>query len=89
MADPILVDIPKNAWLKVATAVTSGMIHIKNSTPVYYQTYRDTGGAAPVGLTEIVRLAEMSGGSAEIASTSPIDVYIYALDYDGKIRLDL
>ena len=50
MTTPALVPItPKDAWQKVATAITKGRFIIKDSGPsVYYYTYVDTGDPAPV-----------------------------------------
>ena len=86
MADPVLIVCNKDAWTKVATAVRNGNIHIDKSTVSYLQTYRDTGGAAPSGRDEGVRIPI---GGAAIASKNDIDVYIYAQKEDGKVRVDL
>ena len=47
MADPAVTALTKDVWTKVATDVVTGQIHRLNNDPVYMQTYRLTGGAAP------------------------------------------
>lgn len=90
MADPILVEIPKDVWTKVATGVTNGMIHKKASiNSVYLQTYRETGGTAPTLIDEGVELFKGNELSEEINMSVPIDVYIRCVGADGKVRVDL
>lgn len=101
MADPNIITItPEWAWQKIATAVTTGMIHRIITTVYYYQTYRLTGEAAPTAPTqgtipeEAARLFDQSN-SEEISSSNPIDVYIMCANQDddatdeGKIRVDI
>ena len=86
MANPIVVTCTKNTWVKVATNVTSGLVHILDFTPnLYLQTYRITGDPAPTLLTDAVPLENKD----EISATSGIDVYIMAVTDDGKVRVDL
>ncbi len=66
----------------------SGQIHDKASIAEYYQTYRDTGDAAPTDLTEAVSILNKEK-SIIISSSSPIDVYIYCKGEAGKVRVDL
>jgi len=86
MANPVIIDIPIDAWLKVATNVTKGQIHIIETTSQYLHTYRITTDPAPNGVGDGIR---MSRGAIEIKSDSLIDVYIYCQEKDGKIRVDL
>lgn len=89
MVDPVLINIPVGQWVKVATDVTSGMIYPIDTDPVYSQTYRDTGGAAPANgdLSEAVNLP-LEG--ARIRSGAGVDVYIAVTSNDaGSVRVDL
>ena len=101
MANPLVVDILTEwQWQKIATAITTGMIHRLSTDVEYYQTYRLTGVAAPSAPVlgtlpeEAVRLFDLSG-SEEISSSAAIDVYIM-VKYDntlalrdGKVRVDV
>ena len=87
-ADPSLIVITKDTWQKVATNVTTGQIHIKNTSPdSYFQTYRITGNPAPTVSDEGVYMPW--GKLQTISSAAGIDVYIYCKGKDGRIRLDL
>lgn len=87
MADPVLIDCPADTWTKVVTNETSGMIHIKDSSPnVYLQTYRDTGGGVPTLADEGVII---EGNAIEVSSSGAIDVYIYPKGAAGRVRVDL
>lgn len=87
--DPVIVNIPQNTWVKVATSVKTGMIHkLTKKRAVYLQTYRLTGGAAPTLINEGVEIFEKSN-SKDIGATVNIDVYIYCIDNDGSIRVDV
>ena len=93
MADPQVINIPEWAWLKVATNVNTGVITRLDSTVYYYQTYRETGEAAPPAPTppsgddrgiipeEAVRLFDRSN-QAQISAVAPIDVYIMCQNPD-------
>jgi len=84
--DPAIVACPQDTWTKVATAVTSGNVWIKNTSGLYSQTYRLTGEAAPTDSTENV-LMEMPGDC--IRATEAIDVYIYCEKVAGSVRVDV
>ncbi len=89
MADPVVVTCPKDTWQIVATGVTSGWLYrIERAPGVYLQTYRDTGGAAPVGIDEGVPVF-VDGRPADISAVADIDVYIYAAGAAGSVRADL
>ena len=86
MADPVTVAITANTWVKVATNVISGNVRILNQSPEYLQSYRDTGGVAP---TARIEGAKLDPPGAPIAAISGIDVYVYAIDTAGSVRVDL
>lgn len=87
MADPAIVACTKDTWVKVATNVTAGMVHLLSSAPNQYsQTYRMTGEAAPTTLPEAVVLEQVS---TAISAPAAIDVYIYAHGAAGSVRVDL
>ena len=89
MANPVLVACAKGAWTKVATNVQTGFIHKVSGAPNgYLQTYRDTGDAAPTLETQGVVAFENSGTEA-ILATAGIDVYIWAQNAAGEVRVDL
>ena len=101
MANPLVVDIDTEwAWQKVATNVTTGVIHRLSTDVYYYQTYRLTGVAAPSAPTlgtlpeEAVKIFE-DGNQESILSSEAIDVYIMVkydntlAGRDGKIRVDV
>lgn len=86
MANPAIVACAADAWTKVATNVTTGMVHVKMSRPSYSQTYRLTGEAAPTDLTDAIPLPD---GSHAISATAGIDVYIWSHQYAGAVRVDV
>jgi hypothetical protein len=87
-ADPVLTAVAKDGWVKVATNVTTGQIHFRSTAPnSCWQTYRDTGGAAPTLLSEGVRV--QLGGSYTISAAAGIDVYIWCDGENGQVRVDL
>lgn len=86
MADPAVVDCPKGVWTKVATNVTTGLVHILKTDPsAYYQTYRDTGGAAPADLSDAVPF----DSPLQISASAGIDVYVQPNGEDGSVRVGL
>lgn len=87
MANPAVTACTKNAWTKVATNVTAGMIHILNGNPTQYShTYRLTGGDAPTTLAEAVVIESRS---LTISAPAAIDVYLYAHGAAGSVRVDV
>ena len=101
MADPNVVDISTEwAWQKIATAITTAIIHRLSTDVDYYQTYRMTGEDAPSSPTlgtlpeEAVRIFE-DGTQESISSSAAIDVYIMVkydntlAGRDGKVRVDV
>ena len=59
MADPVIVPCPVGVWTPVAINKTTGVVHILKTDPDnYLQTYRDTGGAVPILISEGVSFNE-------------------------------
>lgn len=85
MADPTIIEIPKDVWVKVADNKLTGQIHQLLVTRNYKYTYRDAGNLAPTDLTDAIDM----GPTLEISTTIPIDVYVYCVGKIGKIRADL
>lgn len=91
MANPTIVDCPKDTWTKVATNVISGEIvkSLTTARPVnYLYVRRDTGTAAPTTKDEGYPIftddhREVFG--AKVGS----DIYIYAIKEDGKVMVDM
>jgi hypothetical protein len=88
MADPVVTTLTKDTWVKVATGVTTGLIHKMSKGINILQTYRDTTNPAPTDLTDAIR-AFGDSHTEQISAGSPIDVYLYAQNQDGKVRIDL
>lgn len=95
MAEPVFVDCPKNAWTKVATNVTSGFINIVKDDIAYLQTYKMTGvNPAPTLKSVGVKIYDPQNPSLRayqqiIKATAGIDIYIWAENSDGKVRVDI
>ena len=85
MANPILVDCPAGQWTLVATNVVTGFIYTKQArSTIYMHTYRLTGEAAPTNRDEGVQFISV----APIVATQGIDVYIWAENDNGRVRVD-
>lgn len=89
MADPEGKDCPKGEWTKIATNVkTGGVWKFKNAS--YFQTYRDTGGAAPTTLAEGVPMFQGIDKNYEPISYFPeVDIYVWCKVFAGRVRVDL
>lgn len=86
MADPVTVPCPEGAWTLVATNQTTGIVHVlKTDVDTYFQTYRDTGGAAPTLINEGVPFTEL----LQISAALGIDVYVWCKGNAGSVRVDL
>lgn len=86
MANPTLIDCPEGQWTKVATNVTTGVIHTINEAPAKYtQTYRTAGDTAPSTFSE----AAPFENELIVSSSVGIDVYIWPLGTAGKVRVDV
>ena len=88
MANPVFVTCAKDAWTKVATNVQTGFVHMVLGANGYLQAYVDTTDPAPTLETQGVVAFENSGTEA-ISATAGIDIYIWAHDKAGKVRVDL
>ena len=84
---PVL--IPANTWTKIATAVLKGFYYKKRGTDGYFQTYRLTGETAPTDLEEGIGIFLKGKNVEEIGNDSPIDVYVYSLNKEGSLRVDV
>lgn len=81
-----------NTWVKVATNVTTGMIHkVKNNPAVYLQAFVPTGDPAPSGRSAGVDAFKdsISHSTAKIENSSAVDVYIWADESAGQVRVDV
>lgn len=86
MADPLVVACPKDVWTKVATGVTTGVVHILSLKPDnYLQTYRVTTNPAPTDLVDAVPFDT----PLQISAAAAIDVYVQCLGNAGSVRVDL
>jgi len=87
MNNPTIVACPKDAWTKVATNVQIGNIWLGITDPGQYsQTYRLTGGIAPTLAAEGAPIPRPGIG---INSSVGIDVYVWASNKDGSVRVDV
>lgn len=89
MATPTIITLPADTWTLVASNVTGGQIkRLDRQDEFYYETHRPTGEPAPTSDTEGTIMFRES--NAELIVTSePIDVYIWSLKRQGKVRVDL
>lgn len=90
MADPTFINIPEGGWTVVATDTTTGLLHKTSHAPsVYLQTYRLTGGTAPTLVTDGVEAFKNLSNTEVISSADAIDVYLWAVSADGRVRADI
>lgn len=86
MANPIMVPLPKDTWVKVIENVVSAIIHIRNNSPSQYRhTFRTTGDPAPIDDSDSIPIYEHA---AEVDTETAVDVYIKAVGADGEVRVD-
>lgn len=89
MANPVIVNCPKNEWTSVATNVQSGFVRRLSTKPnVYLQTYRLTGEQPPTELNEGTELFAVDPSEA-ISADAAIDVYVAPINVNGQVRVDL
>ncbi len=93
MADPVIISIAVDTWVKVATGVTGGFVHILNPTNNdWYQTVRDTGNPAPTiapGPQQELQEVKLLFQSSKIESDTAIDIYVSVKGTAGRVRVDL
>lgn len=85
MPNPAIVALTAGQWNLVATNVTTGIIHILDTSTQYQQTYRLTGGVAPTLQSEG---AAFEWPGIPISSDAAIDVYVWP-DKNVNVRVDL
>jgi hypothetical protein len=94
MTNPLGVDCSADAWTKVASGVTDATVWLISGKPHrYYITYRDAGDTAPTTLADAIGFdtldEEGSFPSMPVSSGVPVDVYIWAAQDAGRVRVDV
>lgn len=91
MADPAYpVNVTAGQWNLVAANAASGFIHRKSTTPnVYLQTYRAAGSPAPTTDDEGVKMFIDNPETEIIGATAAIDVYVWPINENGILRVDI
>jgi hypothetical protein len=86
--NPLPIALPKGVWTMVAQSKLTGQIHrlptLKGDT--YLVTHRITGQAAPTDTTDAIYI---DGQSVTFQYDTAVDMYVMAVDSDGKVRVDL
>jgi hypothetical protein len=85
MANPVIKTIKENEWRLMATAVTICTLSLLDESQNCLYTYRLTGGTIPDSVDEGIRILNQS---ITIRSDLQIDIYVMALNNNGKIRVD-
>ena len=93
VGDPVIVSCPADTWTKVADDAWLGRINKLYDDDIadptgYLYTYRITGELPPTLKTEGV-LCFLNGNTEWIISWWGIDVYIWAIERNGQVRVDL
>ena len=90
MSNPVFVDCPADTWTKVSTAVRSGQVWRSKRKPQYLHTYRETGDSAPTERSEGMPVFPLDDIDViDIEDSNLIDVYLYAIEFDGRVRVDI
>ena len=91
MANPVFVDCPEETWTKVADNITTGQIHKAKEEPFsYLHTYRISGDPPPPGgFEEGIKIFINNELSDPISFIAGIDLYIFCVNADGRVRIDL
>lgn len=84
MNNPLIVEIPKNTWIKVVSDVVTGNIGKSDDTVVYYYTYRLKDSPAP---TVADQGLIWSNNILSISATEFIDVYIRSVNANGRVEV--
>ena len=86
MPNPDIISCPVDVWTKIATGITSGIVHVIDTSPnVYLHTYRLTTQDPPVNNDDAAPF-ELA---LQIANSAAIDVYIQPKGKAGSVRVDL
>ena len=86
MANPEILACPVDVWTKIAEGVTSGIVHVIDTSPnIYLHTYRLTTQAPPADNDGAVPFELM----LQIATGAAVDVYIQPKGRAGSVRIDL
>ena len=90
MANPVIVSLPANTWVKVATGVTAGMLWLRSMAARHIVMYQcDTTNPAPTDLSEAVRVFLDGDNSLAISASDSKDIYLQSIDADGEKDLSL
>jgi hypothetical protein len=90
MATPVSVTCTADTWVKVATGVTSTIIHRISTAPnVYKMTYVPNAAAAPADDSLAALMFSDSPNEEKFTNSSSSDVYVKAVKVDGEVRVDL
>lgn len=91
MADPVIVPCPEGVYTIIATNVTKGEIYkMTKYAGSYLYTYRATGEAAPTAEAEGVEIFRNNSIVQEIwERAAGVDIYIWAKDAAGSVRVDV
>lgn len=88
MADPRIVELVADEWVKVATAVKFGSLTILSRSPNdYLHDNRDTGGAKPTDRSTAKHFNKT--GEEPINNSVRIDVYVFSIGGVGKLIVDV
>lgn len=88
MANPVMIDIPVDTWVKVADSVKSATIHKQiKSRVAYFHNYRDEDDPAPVvgGDDEIY----WGTNTLTFNTTIDSDFYILCRGKAGRVRVEI
>ena len=89
MANPDVITLTEDTWVKVATNVTTGGIWEMSSIARILMTQRDTGDAAPTDNSDAVHIFVGDCNYIPISSDAGKDIYLKAVNNPGKVRVDL
>lgn len=90
MANPFFIECEKNQWTLVCSNVTTGKLWRARVGANYLHTYRDSGDPAPTERGEGMQIFTDNEPNYEIIKSNiGIDVYIYPVNKNGRVRVDL
>lgn len=85
MSNPVIKTIKKDEWRKIASNVVYCSIHLIDENQNAVFTYRTAGDLTAIDNDEGIRITNKS---VKLKSDLNIDVYVMALNDNGKIRVD-